>query len=489
MSALRYLPAGSLVSRLPETRHASGDEWVRPVMATVLTLLLLAIPHHRLFIWLSDGQGVHYWKEAMLAVGYLAYGWAVVRRFRLSRTELRAMLLAAPFLIAVLVRLGVGLIRNEDAYLLFIGGGNLGYYAPAFLLPIYLLQTSDEEPARQVERALYLILIATTLAAVLSVVDNVTHFSGQFDFFGRERVEADLDYDSSIWRSSATYQSPMILGLISGMGLLVSLYFFVRRFRDRPRSTGKVIAFASLVLLHLVGMYLTFSRGPLVAVTGGAVIIALLGSRGGLDWQGLAASWKKYLVGAVGLGLVVAAVVLLLPEPLQAHLGSIVDWSGDQNNTTRLRRMAMGVEKFRDAPLIGKGLGSAQPRLAHYRFKELGREFFFTNPESQILTWAVEGGLMLLLPALAIVGFMVHTSFAMSSAPDRPDLRQLGVLFLGLQGALYAEGLIMPVLNSHTFQLGFWVLFGTLVYFRTALYSGRDGRTRTSRTAARGTEP
>lgn len=489
MSASRYSPAGSLASRLPERRDASEGERLRPLVAGVLVLLLLGIPHHRLFIWLSDAVLVHYWKEATLAVGYLAYAWAVVRSFRMSRTELRAVLLAAPFLLAVLVRLGVGLLRGEDGYLLFVGGGNLGYYAPAFLLPIYLLETSDEEPARQVETALYLVLIATALAAALSVVDNVTHFSGQFDFFGRERVEADLDYDSSIWRSSATYQSPMILGLISGTGLLVSLHFFVRGFRESPRPAGELIGFGALALLHLGGMYLTFSRGPLVAVTGGSVIIAVLGSRGGLDWRRLAASWKKILVGALGVGVVLAVVVLLLPDPLQAHLGSIVDWSGDQNNSTRLRRMAMGWEKFRDAPLIGKGLGSAQPRLAHYRFEELGREFFFTNPESQILTWAVEGGLMLLLPALAVVGFMIHTSFALASAPGRPDLRQLGVLFLGLQGALYAEGLIMPVLNSHTFQLGFWVLFGTLVYFRTELRRREDAPDGSAATGAAGAVP
>lgn len=448
---------------------APDGDWARPVVATVLVLLLLGVPHHRLVAWLSDAFAVEHWKEIVFAVGCVAYASVVFRRRRLTRAEYRGLLLAAPFVIAVLVRLVVGVFRSESYHLLYMGGANFAYYVPAFLLAIYLLETSPRSLARQVERTLYWLLLATTLAAVLSILDNLLHISGHFDFFGRSRVEARLDYDPDVWRSSATFQSPMVLGMIVGLGFLVSLHLFVSRLRDGLRRWGPLAALGALMVLHLVGLYLTFSRGPLVATTGGAVIIGLFGSKGGLDWRALVASWRKIALGIAGVGLLLAVVVLLLPDPLQQHLGSIFDWSGDQNNSTRLRRMAIGLEMFREAPWIGQGLGSAQGPLADYRIQELGLDRFFTNPESQLLTWAVEGGLMLLVPALLVVGFMIHTSFAMASHPGRPDLRRLGVLFLGLQGALYAEGLIMPILNGHTLQLGLWVLFGALVCFRGEL--------------------
>lgn len=450
----------------------SGDR-TRPIVATVLVVLLLGVPHHRVAVWASDALLVKYWKELLFAFGCLVYGFAVYRRGGLTRGERRALLVAGPFVLAVLVRLAVGALRGEDGYLLFVGGGNLAYYVPVSLLALHLFETSDRSAARQVERALRWLLIATTLAAVLSILDNLLHFSGHFDFFGRQGVESRLDYDASIWRSSATYQSPMVLGLIAGTGFLVSLHLFVVRLRDGVRRRWRPLAvFGGLAALHLVGVYLTFSRGPLVASAGGAAIILLLGDRG-LDLRGIAANWRRIAAGTVGVALALAVVVLLLPPALQDHLASIVDWSGDQNNSTRLRRMAMGLERFREAPWIGQGLGSAQGRLASYRFEELGGVFFFKNPESQLLSWAVEGGLLILLPALLVVGFMLHTSLSMASRVDRPDLRRPGVLFLGLQGALYAEGLIMPILGTHTFQLGFWALFGVLAHFRGEL--GEEG--------------
>lgn len=446
-----------------------SEDLTRPIVATVLVVLLLGVPHHRVAVWASDALLVKYWKELLFAFGCLVYGFAVYRRGGLTRGEKRALLVAGPFVLAVLARLVVGVFRGEDGYLLFVGGGNLAYYVPVSLLALYLFETSDRSPARQVERALRWVLIATTLAAVLSILDNLVHFSGHFDFFGRQGVESRLDYDASIWRSSATYQSPMVLGLIAGTGFLVSLYQLVVRLRDGVRRRWRQLAvFGGLAVLHLVGVYLTFSRGPLVASAGGAAILLLLGNRG-LDLRAIAANWRRVAAGTIAAALALAVVVLLLPPALQDHLASIVDWSGDQNNSTRLRRMTMGLERFREAPWIGQGLGSAQGRLAGYRFEELGGEFFFKNPESQLLSWAVEGGLLILLPALLVVGFMLHTSLSMAASVDRPDLRRPGVLFLGLQGALYAEGLIMPILGTHTFQLGFWATFGTLVHFRGEL--------------------
>lgn len=443
-------------------------EWARPVVATVLILLLLAVPHHRLFIWLSDSSIVKYWKEIAFAVGFLAYVFVLVRRRALTRTEQRGALWAAPFVIAVLVRLFVGIVRGEDSRLLFVGGGSQLYYVGVFLLTIYLLETSRRDTCRQVEHALCWVLVATTLAAVLSILDNVFHISGHFDFFARTRVEARLDYDPRVWRSSATYQSPMVLGMIAGTGLLLSLFFFLTRLGRRPRPWAQLGAFGALAAVHLLGLYLTFSRGPLVASATGAAIIGLFGTRG-LAWRDLAASWRKIAAGVVATFLTLTLLIALLPPPLQRHLGSIFDWSQDENNLTRLRRISSALEQVRDAPWIGHGLGSAQTRLADYRIQELGQGFFFTNPESQLLSYAIEGGILLLLPALLVAGFMIHTAVVMASYQESPALRRLGVLFLGLQAALYAQSMIMPILDTRTFQIGFWVLFGVLVRFRREL--------------------
>lgn len=438
----------------------------RLIVVAVLIGLLLGVPHHRVIIWLSDVQVLKYWKELLLAAACVAYGTVVYRRGHATRGERTVLLIAGPFVLAVLLRLGIGLFRGEDGYLLFVGGGNLAYYVPVSLLAVYLLETSVRSSGRQVETALRWVLVATTCAAVLSILDNLFHISGHFDFFGRIGVESRLDYDASVWRSSATYQSPMVLGMIAGSGFLISLYLLVSRMEDGFRRRWReLVVFAALATLHLAGVYLTFSRGPLVASAGGAVIILLLGNRG-LDARGILGNWRTIGAGIAGACLIVALAVYLLPPALQDHLASIVDWSGDQNNSTRLRRMAMGLERFRESPWIGQGLGSAQGRLASYRFEELGREFFFKNPESQILAWAVDGGLLLLLPALLVVGFMIHTSVSLASRTDRPELRRMGVLFLGLQGALYAEALIMPILGAQTFQLGFWGLLGVLAHYR-----------------------
>lgn len=447
---------------------AGGGVWARSVVVAVLVLLVLVVPHHRLVLWLTDALLVKYWKELAFALACLAFATAVLRRGTLTRAERRGVLLAAPFVLAVLARIVVGLLRQEDRYLLLVGGGSHVYYVPVFLLAIYLLETSRRGPVRQVERVLRWGLVVTSLAVLLSVADQFLHISGIFDPFPGRRSRWMVGADAELWRSLGTYQSPMILGMITGTGFLLCLYLLVTRLAERPRPWRELAGPGVLGGLHLLGLYLTFSRGPLVATACGAAVIGLFRGKG-LDPRRLSLGWRKVAAGTAGAVAAIALVIILLPPALQRHLGSIFDWSGDQHNVTRLERMAIGFEYFREAPWIGQGVGTAQGRLSNYRFRELGEDYFFTNPESQFLTWAAEGGLLLLLPALLVMGFMLHTAFAMASPEQRTAVRRLGVLFLGLQAALYSQALIMPILNGRTFQLGFWSLFGVLVVFRDEL--------------------
>ncbi|MFP4143758.1 MAG: O-antigen ligase family protein [Phycisphaeraceae bacterium] len=422
----------------------------RKLIISLLVLLLVLLPHHNGVLWLFGEGPIRYWKEAaflLMVVVYLLFvalprGWP---------QQVRAgVLLVLPLVLVVVWRAGLGVIQGEDLKLVVVGAANMLVFVPAFLVVAQLLTRPEH-----VERAIRVMLVLTTIAGLLSIADWAFALSARFDYFGRVRVQEASHYSDTALRSCLTFSSPMVLGMFTGLGVMIAAW----RVSDLREPLVRRIPAMICLLICLAGMLFTFSRGPWVSCALGTGLIVALRNHG-ISLRDLA---RRHL--SIGylmlLGLCLIALgVLVMPAGWQEHVLSIFDWANDPNNSVRIRRMHMGLDMIGDRPFLGHGLGTMQPRLLEYRIEELGYDYFFTNPESQILLLLVEGGMLLLGSFLfVLIGFAAWTLW-LARAQNPPRIRGMGVLLLGILAALTVESAIMPMLDTRLFKLIFWCLFG-----------------------------
>lgn len=134
---------------------------------------------------------------------------------------------------------------------------------------------------------------------------------------------------------------------------------------------------------------------------------------------------------ATGIGLAVMAVVMLATSdrPRARRTGGILAWVGPVAGlaalyafwsgtvvgpltvTIRLYYWRAALGMFSDHPLVGVGLGRFEDFFRRYRpaggFAEFGNAALADNPHSVPLALASEGGLLLLLPWLVLLGAIV----------------------------------------------------------------------------------
>lgn len=134
---------------------------------------------------------------------------------------------------------------------------------------------------------------------------------------------------------------------------------------------------------------------------------------------------------ATGIGLAAMAVVMLASSdrPRLRRTGAILAWVGPvaglaalygfwsgivvgpQTVTIRLYYWRAAIGMFSDHPLVGVGLGRFEDFFRRYRpaggFAEFGNAALADNPHSVPLALASEGGLLLLIPWLVLLGVVV----------------------------------------------------------------------------------
>lgn len=223
-------------------------------------------------------------------------------------------------------------------------------------------------------------------------------------------------------KSFATMANPNFASAYLGIPVPI----VIARLREE-RTPGARYRHIGLLLLLVLGQWATGSLlGPFAAVVGllGMAILLLLGSDAGSRRRsGIAIAFGWGSATAVGLA---GFVLGWLPAPDQVAI-RLYYW------TSALRMMG-------DHPVLGVGFGRFDDFFRRYRpadrISEFGRSALADNPHSVPLSLGSEGGILVLLPWLALVLVTVLLAVkAIRSAPSARDSSSPRWEVAGLGGA------------------------------------------------------
>lgn len=188
-----------------------------------------------------------------------------------------------------------------------------------------------------------------------------------------------IEADGGRWlRASGTFNDPNLLSGFLALTLIAGCYFYTH-------TTYKKITLA-LITLTTYGLFFTFSRGSLIALTIGLLIWLL----------GQATTWRKSIppVATIILTLVTLTIIF---SPLVFSRANPTGRLEQKSIQERSTQNMTAVNIFKQHPLFGIGynnytyiLMQRQPGLPAYRYQE------------------VENNYLLLLTELGLVGFLIY---------------------------------------------------------------------------------
>jgi O-antigen ligase len=248
--------------------------------------------------------------------------WLVT--FRSERVRPRLVdLLPLAFLLYSLASLAItnpNWIGSVRGLVLLVGPGVVGYYFAAFG-PI------GADPVRRVVRALLTGGVVLSLMAILEAQTgwNLWQDTGW--------------HEGSVARSVATLSNPAVLGTFLAICMVLALSVLTWRGPQdlRPLSWA-VVAVAP------VGLFLTYTRGPILAMLVGAVPILLLTKR----------NWHR---NVLGLAVITLGLVFLVPrlESSPVYQSRVANASTIQ---TRVLIQNWSLDLASEKPILGWGYGS-----------------------------------------------------------------------------------------------------------------------------------
>lgn len=414
----------------------------------MLFLLLGLLPFHMVIKRVLPDPLGSYWKEGLLVLLVLgvAVRSAMERRLPLPRAWLNLPILA--FLAILVLRFATGGDPFLDAWGLY----KLGAYMLLYFVVINVVKS----PTQLIGYGA-VILLAGVVSSIGAISESVAdaHFFPSTDikqYYGQWDIYV---YATHVRRVYFTFDSPMALG--SYLAILIPLAGVA--FMITKSKLAKSI-FAASVLLMTLGLVLTFSRGPLMA------LLAALGSLGVLA-SGMGRSLKPLLIslaaigGVLVLAIAVGAVVSERSGEKEnvaiTQLASGTQWQEEPTNVVRAQGWKTSLEYWARNPWWGLGLGRTGE--VSVRFMPLGQGFI---TESQPLKVAVEAGGIGLAFYLAVwaVAFLVGIREGLRSFEWEQRAQVLGIL-ASLAG-IFVHGLIHQNLEVKQTDMLFWLLLGAL---------------------------
>jgi O-antigen ligase len=412
--------------------HSSPGRLVVPIVALSGAVIALSLRVEFVFLgWLfvapllqesADARSVgHVLVLAFyVAPPLLLLTWTLTKRSRRSHHSALDLLPAvyAAYVVGSLVlttsNLSSNVFGTVKAVWLTVGIGVALYYFAAFG-PLGRLHIVT------IVRAF---LLAVLLQEGMAIVDGLTGWN----------LWGDTGWRAGVARAVSTLANPGVLGAYVGMGMVIALSVLVW---NGPASLRRL---STLVfVLGLPALFLTYTRGPIIAVVAVGAIIALTRSETRL----------------IALGTLIVATVLI-----------VVSW-GDIAGTTVYRdRVAnrsnvqarvliqdWSIKLAQEKPLFGWGYGSfdrvKNEKAATFASHGIPVAYGTSNTShSTYLTVLVEyGGIGLLL---GLAPLLLISWRAASRARVRPDARWL---LTGLVAAVVVYAVSASTLDMRFFSL------------------------------------
>jgi O-antigen ligase len=215
-------------------------------------------------------------------------------------------------------------------------------------------------------------------------------------------------------------------GVLSGMGVLILLYYLMKKSRFKPW-------FLTLLLLNTAGLYAARSKAAFAGTLAFSLLIIFSFILTRLEKK------KRFIVlvivGAAAAGAVMLTFVIRNP------IKSAFDYSlkKDPYALNRIDIWKMSLTIFKDHPLTGVGLGNFSEVSRRYNFKQTrGPANYFKRPRithNDYLQLMTETGITGLLIILVLFFSLVKKIFS-SSLPDL-NISKILILYLLAQAFLF----------------------------------------------------
>jgi putative inorganic carbon (HCO3(-)) transporter len=247
-------------------------------------------------------------------------------------------------------------------------------------------------------------------------------------------------------RIYATLDNPNLLG---GFLLPVIPLAVIALVRWR-KPWRRLFALVSL-LLSLVALVLTYSRGAWLGLVAAAAVIGLLlAIRKTRSWPPL---WRRLaplllLLGAAAL----LTVVVVQVEPLRVRVLSLVAGRGDSSNNFRINVWLAALDMIQARPWIGIGPGNDAFNLIYPLYQQ--PKFNALSAYSIPLELAVEAGIPGLLAGIGLVVVTARTALNQWRSGGNAALPALGSL--AIMAALAMQGLTDTIFFRPEVQLIGW---------------------------------
>jgi len=230
------------------------------------------------------------------------------------------------------------------------------------------------------ERSLYLMMVGGLGAAALAIMQNAVGWDplrGQF-----------LEYHSSGFMALGTFNHHLTYG---GAALVAAL-LALARFPFGSRRID-ILRAVFCIVLSAVGLYVSFARSALVGYAFGALTLVFLAPP---RWR-----WK-----ALGV-LTAGGLLLLLIVPGMAIRLLYIFQGGSAGEGPRLLlwKSAFNIVKHN----LWFGVGQSNWGEAFLTYGAPGRYLSIAHPHCDLLSVAVDGGILTLLAFIALWGYIIYT--------------------------------------------------------------------------------
>ena len=265
-------------------------------------------------------------------------------------------------------------------------------------------------------------------------------------------------------RIYSTLENPNLLGGFLLPVLPLALVALLR-WRSLPQ---RLFALAALVL-GLVALVLTYSRGAWMGMVASLALLALLlALRFTRHWPPF---WRRTLPVLLLVGGAVVLVVLVTQvEPLRVRVMSLVAGREDSSNNFRINVWTAALAMIQDRPWLGIGPGNTAFNLIYPLYQQ--PKFNALSAYSIPLELLVEAGIPGLLAGLAVLVTAVRTGLAAGRGDGPLALPSLAAVavFLGLG----VQGLTDTIFFRPEVQLVAFFCLATLAVAGAAPASGPD---------------
>lgn len=218
------------------------------------------------------------------------------------------------------------------------------------------------------------------------------------------QLNGTIQAHQGLSRVDGTFGNPTYLAVYALFHIFFALYYFlpIPSNGELRRKIWPSVFYLVAIILNTIGLYYTATRGAILGFIGGIVLMSLL-----FAFQG------KGLLRKTGIGILILMVVVVIGFFAVKDTKFVSDSKvlsrfanislKDDTTKTRLLIWGMGIEGFKEHPILGWGQENFNLVFNKYYKPELyAQEQWFDRSHNIFVDWLVQGGILGLLTYLSL---------------------------------------------------------------------------------------